>query len=139
MLGDVGSVGVQLGQPPWRWLIPVGVLLLCALGLLVAALVYPVPGGVNGCEGPHIPASIRNDYALADPWLRDWSHAKHVRHQLWDGAFLVALPALALSAFGGFGRRHRWVKVEFGLSVLCVVVILLSAQVVDPVYFGGGC
>ena len=139
MVGLVVRVGFHVGQPPWRWLIPVAVLLLCALGLLVAALAYPVPGGVSGCEGPHLPASFRNDFGLSDPWLRSWSHANQVRHELWNAAFLVTLPALAAAGLGGFVRRHRLVKVEFGLASLCVLVVLFSANAVDPVYFSAGC
>jgi len=140
MLGLVGSVGIHLGQPPWRWLIPVAVLLLCALGLLVAALAYPVPGGVNGCEGPHLPPGFqRMNYGTVDRFLRDWSHAKHVRQQLWESSLVLMLPVLAVSAVGGFLMPHRLVKYSFGLALTCLVVVLVSARTVDPVYFGGGC
>lgn len=129
-----------MSRPPWRWVIPVAAFQIVPIVLLALALTHPVPGGVNGCEGPHTPPGFQQqDFASSDRFLRDWSHAKHVRQQLWKYAFLLSLPVLVVAAFGGFVRRHRWVKVQFGLALLCVVVVLFSAHAVDPVYFGGGC
>jgi hypothetical protein len=130
---------VQLNQPPWRWLIPGAVLMLACVALLVLALVNPVPGGVSGCEGPHIPSSYQNNFGLSDPWLRSWSHANRVRHEFWDASFAFALTALAAAALGWIIRRHRLLKVQIGLAVLLLLMVLFLATTVDPVYFTAGC
>lgn len=113
--------------------------MLTCIGLLGFALVYPVPGGVSGCEGPHIPSSYQNTFGLSDPWLRDWSHANHVRHEFWNAAFVVALPAVAVAALGWIIRRHKLLKVQLGLAVLLLLMVLFVATTVDPVYFSAGC
>jgi hypothetical protein len=60
-----------------------------------------------------------------------------VRQGLWEASFLIALPALVAAAVGWAVRRHKLLKVQFGLAVLMLLVVL-SATPVDPVYFGGG-
>lgn len=122
-----------------RWLVPIGVMLIACVTLLLLALVYPVPGGVSGCEGPHLPASLRYDGVLGEQWLRGWSHANRVRHEFWNAALFLALPPLALSGVGWFARRHRLLRAEFGLAVICLLLVLFSATTVDPVYYTAGC
>jgi len=126
-------------QPAWRWLIPGAVLRVACVALLGLALLYPVPGGVSGCEGPHIPRSYQNDFGLSDPWLRSWSHANHVRHEAWDASLALALTAVAAAGLGWIIRRHKLLMVEFALAALVLLTVLFLATTVDPVYFTAGC
>ena len=130
----------QFDRAPWGWVVPVAVLQVLPIVVLTLALTHPVPGGLSGCSGPHLPANFQQqDFAFTDGFMRGWSHAKHVRHELWNAAFLLALVALAVAAVGGVVRHHRLVKYQSGLALLCLVIVLLSTHAVDPVYYSAGC
>jgi hypothetical protein len=118
---------------------PVAALTLAGLAFVVAALVYPVPGGVSGCEGPHIPHTPDLEGYAGELWLRGGSHALAVRHRLYDAACAFALLAVVSSAAGGFASRNRLVKYQIGLALLSLVVVLFAMNAVDPVYYSAGC
>ena len=65
--------------------------------------------------------------------------SNHVRHESWDVSLALALLALPAAALGWVVRRHTLLKIQFAVAVLVLLMVLLPATTVDPVYFTAWC